>query len=188
MLVGSPVAGIPLRDTLPLRIRTQRMLNSNFAFGLFIARPATSIVATPHCGARSFRLTSLPTKLLPLAVVGGSPGVLIYSLIGTPARTAGHSGQKLFRERSFVSLRMTSGNQHSSPVCQAARADVPIRGALGRRRHLATDEPRAKSELSTAASRRQARAVPMIGISATGLPTRKCCRTALHIYPGDIKE
>ena len=61
---GSPVAGIPFQDTLPLRIRTQRMLNSNFAFGSFIVSPATSIVATPHCGARSFRLTSPPTKLL----------------------------------------------------------------------------------------------------------------------------
>lgn len=42
---------------------------------VYAALSATSIVATPHSGDRSFRLTSAPTSFPPLAVVGASPTV-----------------------------------------------------------------------------------------------------------------
>ena len=38
MYFGSPVAGISSQDTLPLQMLTQRILNSNIAFGSFIVK------------------------------------------------------------------------------------------------------------------------------------------------------
>ena len=61
--------------------------------------------------------------------------------IGTGCR---HRSRSLFRGRSFAPLRMIPENKQTSPARKAARAGFPIRGALGRRRHLATGEPKAK--------------------------------------------
>ena len=47
MLVGSPVAEIPFRDTLPLQMLTQRILNSNVAYGSFIVKYRRSHIF-PH--------------------------------------------------------------------------------------------------------------------------------------------
>ena len=140
---GSPVAGIPFRDTLPLQMLTQRILNSNIAFGSFIVKYRRSHIF-PHRNTRT--------------------GCL-------------HRSRSLFRGRSFAPLGMIPENKQTSPAGKAARAGFPIRRALGRRRHLAIDEPKAKTELSTAASRRQARAVLRIGIPATGLPKSTCVIT-----------
>ena len=95
-----------------------------------------------------------------------------------------HNRQRLSRGRSFAPLRMIPENKQSSPAGKAARAGFPIRSALGRRRHLAIGEPKAKTELSTAASRRQARAVLRIGLPATGLPksTRKTAPTGASLF------
>ena len=43
---------------------------------MMLPRSATSIVATPHSGDRSFRLTSAPSEFPPLAADGASPSGL----------------------------------------------------------------------------------------------------------------
>ena len=68
---------------------------------------ATSIVATPHCGARSFRLTSPLTVFQPPAALRGSPyGRVVGSLPGARLGFLRSLNRRLSRlERARCSFR-----------------------------------------------------------------------------------
>ena len=139
---SSPVAGIPFRDTLPLPRNLNRRDSAQRSSLVSVDLTADE---TPATGSR--RRFARRSHIFP--------------------HRNTRTGCRLVGEDCCRGHRKT--NRFHLPG-RAARADVPIRSALGRRRHLATGEPKAKTELSTAASGRQARAVLRSGIPATGLP------------------